>query len=155
MDNKLVVGVGNIYASESLFSAGIHPDRLASSLSREECEQLVKVIKLVLLRSIEQGGTTLEGFPAKRWQAGLFCPGAAGPMAARANRAGSAARRLSGPNMPSGRPFIAVSARSSSQEQERFVGQVSVAPPAQRPGQSRCGWAAQCSASLRGSCPSR
>ena len=32
MDNKLVVGVGNIYASESLFSAGIHPDRLASSL---------------------------------------------------------------------------------------------------------------------------
>ncbi|GHM21419.1 hypothetical protein ECZU43_54770 [Escherichia coli] len=33
MDNKLVVGVGNIYASESLFAAGIHPDRLASSLS--------------------------------------------------------------------------------------------------------------------------
>ncbi|MDU3719387.1 MAG: DNA-formamidopyrimidine glycosylase, partial [Klebsiella michiganensis] len=62
MDNKLVVGVGNIYASESLFSAGIHPDRLASSLSREECEQLVKVIKLVLLRSIEQGGTTLKDF---------------------------------------------------------------------------------------------
>jgi formamidopyrimidine-DNA glycosylase len=55
MDNKLVVGVGNIYASESLFSAGIHPDRLASSLSREECERLVKVIKAVLLRSIEQG----------------------------------------------------------------------------------------------------
>ncbi|MCS5960317.1 bifunctional DNA-formamidopyrimidine glycosylase/DNA-(apurinic or apyrimidinic site) lyase [Klebsiella pneumoniae subsp. pneumoniae] len=78
MDNKLVVGVGNIYASESLFSAGIHPDRLASSLSREECEQLVKVIKLVLLRSIEQGGTTLKDFPAKRWQAGLFRPGATG-----------------------------------------------------------------------------
>ncbi|MBD4716202.1 DNA-formamidopyrimidine glycosylase, partial [Xanthomonas citri pv. citri] len=38
MDNKLVVGVGNIYASESLFAAGIHPDRLASSLSLAECE---------------------------------------------------------------------------------------------------------------------
>ncbi len=36
MDNKLVVGVGNIYASESLFAAGIHPDRLASSLSLAE-----------------------------------------------------------------------------------------------------------------------
>jgi formamidopyrimidine-DNA glycosylase len=36
MDNKLVVGVGNIYASESLFAAGIHPDRLASSLSAQE-----------------------------------------------------------------------------------------------------------------------
>ncbi|EGQ0761988.1 bifunctional DNA-formamidopyrimidine glycosylase/DNA-(apurinic or apyrimidinic site) lyase, partial [Salmonella enterica] len=40
MDNKLVVGVGNIYASESLFAAGIHPDRLASSLSTEECDLL-------------------------------------------------------------------------------------------------------------------
>ena len=44
MDNKLVVGVGNIYASESLFAAGIHPDRLAS-LSAQECELLVRVIE--------------------------------------------------------------------------------------------------------------
>jgi hypothetical protein len=72
MDNKLVVGVGNIYASESLFSAGIHPDRLASSLSREECEQLVKVIKLVLLRSIEQGGTTLKDFLQSDGKPGYF-----------------------------------------------------------------------------------
>lgn len=62
MDNKLVVGVGNIYASESLFAAGIHPDRLASSLSLAECELLARVIKAVLLRSIEQGGTTLKIF---------------------------------------------------------------------------------------------
>lgn len=64
MDNKLVVGVGNIYASESLFAAGIHPDRLASSLSAQECELLVRVIKAVLLRSIEQGDN-VEGLPAK------------------------------------------------------------------------------------------
>ena len=52
MDNKLGVGVGNIYASESLFAAGLHPDRLASSLSRDECELLVRVIKAGWLRSI-------------------------------------------------------------------------------------------------------
>jgi formamidopyrimidine-DNA glycosylase len=40
----------------------IHPDRLASSLSKEECELLVRVIKAVLQRSIEQGGTTLKDF---------------------------------------------------------------------------------------------
>ncbi len=105
MDNKLVVGVGNIYASESLFSAGIHPDRLASSLSREECEQLVKVIKLVLLRSIEQGGTTLKDFLQSDGKPGYFARSYRS-MAARANPAGSAARRSSGPNMPSGRPLL-------------------------------------------------
>ena len=51
---------------------GIHPDRLASSLSREECEQLVKVIKLVLLRSIEQGGTTLKDFLQSDGKPGYF-----------------------------------------------------------------------------------
>ena len=72
MDNKLVVGVGNIYASESLFAAGIHPDRLASSLSVEECELLVRVIKAVLLRSIEQGGTTLKDFLQSDGKPGYF-----------------------------------------------------------------------------------
>ena len=72
MDNKLVVGVGNIYASESLFAAGIHPDRLASSLSAQECELLVRVIKSVLLRSIEQGGTTLKDFLQSDGKPGYF-----------------------------------------------------------------------------------
>ncbi|MGY6027234.1 bifunctional DNA-formamidopyrimidine glycosylase/DNA-(apurinic or apyrimidinic site) lyase [Phytobacter sp. AG2a] len=72
MDNKLVVGVGNIYASESLFAAGIHPDRLASSLSRAEYELLVRVIKAVLLRSIEQGGTTLKDFLQSDGKPGYF-----------------------------------------------------------------------------------
>ena len=129
MDNKLVVGVGNIYASESLFSAGIHPDRLASSLSREECEQLVKVIKLVLLRSIEQGGTTLKDF-LQSMASRATSPRSYRSMAARANPAGSAARRSSGPNMPSGRLFIAVSARSSLRNRNVC-----------RPGQRACGCA--------------
>ena len=72
MDNKLVVGVGNIYASESLFSARIHPDRLASSLSAEECERLVAAIKAVLQRSIEQGGTTLKDFLQSDGKPGYF-----------------------------------------------------------------------------------
>ena len=77
MDNKLVVGVGNIYASESLFSAGILPDRPAGSLSKAEAELLVKTIKAVLQRSIEQGGTTLRDFAVGR-QTGVFRAGAAG-----------------------------------------------------------------------------
>ncbi|CUX96971.1 bifunctional DNA-formamidopyrimidine glycosylase/DNA-(apurinic or apyrimidinic site) lyase [Candidatus Hoaglandella endobia] len=62
MDNKLVVGIGNIYASESLFVAGILPDRTAGSLNQEEAARLTKSIKVVLLRSIKQGGTTLRDF---------------------------------------------------------------------------------------------
>ena len=72
MDNKLVVGVGNIYASESLFAAGIHPDRSAMSLTHEETALLVKVIKAVLLRSIEQGGTTLRDFLQSDGKPGYF-----------------------------------------------------------------------------------
>lgn len=72
MDNKLVVGVGNIYASESLFTAAIHPDRLASSLSSAECGLLVQAIKAVLIRSIEQGGTTLRDFLQSDGKPGYF-----------------------------------------------------------------------------------
>ena len=72
MDNKLVVGVGNIYASESLFAAGIHPDRLANSLSKAEYERLVQAIKAVLTRSIEQGGTTLRDFLQSDGKPGYF-----------------------------------------------------------------------------------
>ncbi|WP_158782286.1 bifunctional DNA-formamidopyrimidine glycosylase/DNA-(apurinic or apyrimidinic site) lyase [Pantoea sp. BAV 3049] len=72
MDNKLVVGVGNIYASESLFAAGIHPDRMAMTLSHEEGALLVNTIKAVLLRSIEQGGTTLKDFLQTDGKPGYF-----------------------------------------------------------------------------------
>ncbi|MEG3132257.1 bifunctional DNA-formamidopyrimidine glycosylase/DNA-(apurinic or apyrimidinic site) lyase [Rouxiella sp. T17] len=72
MDNKLVVGVGNIYASESLFVAGISPDRPANSLTQEEYALLVETIKAVLLRSIEQGGTTLRDFLQSDGKPGYF-----------------------------------------------------------------------------------
>jgi formamidopyrimidine-DNA glycosylase len=72
MDNKLVVGVGNIYASESLFVAGISPDRPPHSLKRDETALLVSTIKAVLLRSIEQGGTTLKDFLQSDGKPGYF-----------------------------------------------------------------------------------
>lgn len=56
MDNKIVVGVGNIYANEALFAAHISPERTVNSLSRDEINQLVLQIKRVLQHSIEQGG---------------------------------------------------------------------------------------------------
>ncbi len=72
MDNKVVVGVGNIYASESLFTAGLLPDRAAASLSEEEAQRLCATIKAVLLRSIEQGGTTLRDFLQSDGKPGYF-----------------------------------------------------------------------------------
>ncbi|MEN3753132.1 bifunctional DNA-formamidopyrimidine glycosylase/DNA-(apurinic or apyrimidinic site) lyase [Mangrovibacter yixingensis] len=72
MDNKLVVGVGNIYASESLFAAGIHPDRVAHSLSPDEAKRLTQSIKAVLAHSIEQGGTTLRDFLQTDGKPGYF-----------------------------------------------------------------------------------
>ncbi|AYH03461.1 bifunctional DNA-formamidopyrimidine glycosylase/DNA-(apurinic or apyrimidinic site) lyase [Pectobacterium parmentieri] len=72
MDNKVVVGVGNIYASESLFAAGIHPDRAAGSLNESDATVLVRVIKQVLQLSIEQGGTTLRDFLQSDGKPGYF-----------------------------------------------------------------------------------
>ncbi|RJL55137.1 bifunctional DNA-formamidopyrimidine glycosylase/DNA-(apurinic or apyrimidinic site) lyase [Pectobacterium carotovorum] len=72
MDNKVVVGVGNIYASESLFAAGIHPDRAAGSLNENDAAILVGVIKQVLQLSIEQGGTTLRDFLQSDGKPGYF-----------------------------------------------------------------------------------
>lgn len=113
MDNKLVVGVGNIYASESLFAAGIHPDRLASSLSLAECELLARVIKAVLLRSIEQGGTTLKDFLQSDGKPGYFAQELQ-VYGRKANPVGCAVRRLWRLNMRSGQRFIVGSARSNS-----------------------------------------
>jgi formamidopyrimidine-DNA glycosylase len=57
MNMKIVAGVGNIYANEALFRAGIRPGRASSSLSHSECEQLVTTIREVLQESIDQGST--------------------------------------------------------------------------------------------------
>lgn len=72
MDNRLVVGVGNIYASESLFAARLHPARPANSLTPDECQRLVQAIKQVLQQSIAQGGTTLRDFTQTDGKPGYF-----------------------------------------------------------------------------------
>lgn len=72
MDNKIVVGVGNIYANEALFAAHISPERMVNSLSRNEINQLVLQIKRVLQHSIEQGGTTLKDFLQSDGKPGYF-----------------------------------------------------------------------------------
>lgn len=60
MDGRIVVGVGNIYASESLFRAGIRPMRKAGRVTREQYRQLADTVRAVLGEAIEQGGTTLK-----------------------------------------------------------------------------------------------
>lgn len=72
MNNEVVVGVGNIYACESLFMAGIHPELSAQNLTQKQCERLVKVIKEVLIKSIIQGGTTLKDFIQPDGKPGYF-----------------------------------------------------------------------------------
>jgi len=72
MDSHHVVGVGNIYASESLFLAGINPKRKAGNVSLERYERLTKAIKKILKQSIKQGGTTLRDFLNSEGKPGYF-----------------------------------------------------------------------------------
>ncbi len=72
MDNRTVVGVGNIYANEALFEAGIDPRRAIGRISLERYRRLVLQIKIVLARAIEQGGTTLKDFVGSDGKPGYF-----------------------------------------------------------------------------------
>ena len=72
MDSHIVVGVGNIYANEALFAAGIHPRRAAGKVSRENYTALVSAIKKVLRASIKAGGTTLRDFTRSDGKPGYF-----------------------------------------------------------------------------------
>lgn len=72
MNNAIVVGVGNIYACESLFLAGLHPELATQNLKRTQCERLVTVIKAVLTKAILQGGTTLKDFIQPDGKPGYF-----------------------------------------------------------------------------------
>jgi formamidopyrimidine-DNA glycosylase len=62
MNQAVVAGVGNIYASEVLFKAGIKPSKAASKLKIEECDQVVTELKSVLLESIRLGGSSFDDF---------------------------------------------------------------------------------------------
>lgn len=72
MNSQVVVGVGNIYASEALFRAGIHPARSAKRISKARCGRLVTAIKSVLAEAIKQGGTTLRDFYNGAGEPGYF-----------------------------------------------------------------------------------
>lgn len=96
MDQAVVVGVGNIYASEALFAAGIHPSRPAGRVSRERYRQLAAAVQDILGQAIERGGTTLRDFIRPDGAPGYFeqelrvygragkpCPGCGTPLRTR------------------------------------------------------------------------
>ncbi len=72
MNNHVVVGVGNIYAQESLFIAGIHPKREACKISKKRMQLLVETIKQVLSRAIRAGGSSLKDFTGADGKPGYF-----------------------------------------------------------------------------------
>ncbi len=72
MDSKVVVGVGNIYASEALFLAGIHPRRPAGRIGAARYDALAGAIREVLTAAIEAGGTTLRDFTQSDGRPGYF-----------------------------------------------------------------------------------
>ncbi len=72
MDSHIVVGVGNIYANEALFMAGIQPTRQAGKVSLPRYRKLAECIRAVLQHAIEQGGTTLRDFVNEAGKPGYF-----------------------------------------------------------------------------------
>ena len=72
MDSRSVAGIGNIYANEALFLAGIHPARPAGRISRQRYDRLAGAVKEVLTLAIRQGGTTLRDFTHGEGRPGYF-----------------------------------------------------------------------------------
>ena len=72
MDQKVVTGIGNIYATEALFTAGVHPNKPAGKVSKTKYALFVAEAKRILQRSITQGGTTLRDFVGGDGKPGYF-----------------------------------------------------------------------------------
>lgn len=72
LDQKILVGLGNIYVDEALFRAKIHPERVASTLTHEEEEVLYREIVSTLSEAVEQGGSTIRSYVNSQGQIGLF-----------------------------------------------------------------------------------
>ncbi len=72
MDGRVVVGVGNIYVSESLFLAGVSPVRRCGKISLNRYQLLAEAIRTILTRAVRQGGTTLQDFVGADGSAGYF-----------------------------------------------------------------------------------
>jgi formamidopyrimidine-DNA glycosylase len=75
MDASIVVGVGNIYASEALFRAGVHPLRAAGRIGPQRCVRLVQSVREVLDEAIAMGGTTLRDYVNSHGEEGEFAHG--------------------------------------------------------------------------------
>ncbi len=72
MDNHIVPGIGNIYASETLFAANIHPARAVSTLSFDEWDKVVRKSRRILKKAIESGGTTISDYVNSSGEKGYF-----------------------------------------------------------------------------------
>lgn len=72
LDQRIVAGLGNIYVSEALFRARIHPERPAGSLKPKELNLLVEAVKAVLEQAVEAGGSTLKDFRSADGELGYF-----------------------------------------------------------------------------------
>jgi formamidopyrimidine-DNA glycosylase len=72
LDQAVVTGVGNIYADEALFGAGIRPTRRAGALARRECDALAEAVGAVLRRAIETGGSSIRDYVAPDGADGAF-----------------------------------------------------------------------------------
>ncbi|XJZ26449.1 DNA-formamidopyrimidine glycosylase [Bacillota bacterium Lsc_1132] len=72
LDQKLVVGLGNIYVDEALFRAGIHPERIAASLNEEEITVLHREIVATLTEAVKMGGSTIRSYVNSQGEMGMF-----------------------------------------------------------------------------------
>lgn len=72
MDARQVAGIGNIYAAESLFAAGVHPNTAAGALSAAQTEQLARAVKKVLRRAVRAGGSSMRDFADADGKPGYF-----------------------------------------------------------------------------------
>ena len=72
LDQSVLAGVGNIYADEALFAAGVRPTRRAPRVTRKECGRLIAALQRILLRSIETGGSSISDFVNPDGEDGKF-----------------------------------------------------------------------------------
>lgn len=72
LDQRFIAGIGNIYASEALFLAKIHPETASNTLTKRQCAKLVKAVKAVLEKAILAGGSTLKDHKQPNGKSGYF-----------------------------------------------------------------------------------
>ncbi len=94
LDQRVVAGVGNIYADESLFRAGVHPERSAATLSLAEVDRLAGAIRAILREAVASGGTTSDNYVDADGLPGRYTPRVYERGGAPCHGCGSALRRI-------------------------------------------------------------